>query len=61
VTSAAGLGRPRWWSVGLAWALWALGMLALAAVPWLDGQLRQAGRPDLIQLTPGTFWPGLAL
>jgi hypothetical protein len=36
-------------------------MLALGAVPWLDHLLRQAGRADLVQLTPGTVWPGLAL
>jgi hypothetical protein len=32
------------WPAGLAWALWLLTMLALAAVPWLDRLLRQAGR-----------------
>jgi hypothetical protein len=37
----------------LAWALWALAILGLAAVPWLDGRLRQAGRPDLVQFAPG--------
>ena len=46
VTSAAGLGRPRRWAAGLAWGLWALAMLGLAVVPWLDSLLRQAGRPD---------------
>jgi hypothetical protein len=39
----------------------ALAMLGLAAVPWLDRLLRQAGRADLVQLTPGTIWPALAL
>jgi hypothetical protein len=34
----------------LAWVLWALAMLGLAVVPWLDSLLRQAGRPDLAQL-----------
>jgi hypothetical protein len=48
---------PRWWPAGLAWTLWALGMLGLAAVPWLDRLLRQAGRPDLVQLTPDTAPP----
>jgi hypothetical protein len=48
------------WPAGLAWALWALGMLGLAAVPWMDRLLRQAGRADLVQLTPGTIWPILA-
>jgi hypothetical protein len=55
------LAWPRWWPAGLAWTLWALGMLGLAAVPWLDRLLRQAGRPDLIQLTPDTASPVLAI
>ena len=38
----------------LAWGLWAVAMLALAAGPWLDRLLREAGRADLVQLTPGT-------
>jgi hypothetical protein len=54
VTSAAGLGRPRRWAAGLAWMLWALAMLGLAVVPWLDSLLRQAGRPDLVALVPGS-------
>ncbi len=32
----------------LAWALWALAVLGLAAVPWLDSLLRRAGRPELV-------------
>jgi hypothetical protein len=55
VTSAAGLGRPRRWLAGLAWVLWALAMLGLAVVPWLDSLLRQAGRPDLAVLVPGSI------
>jgi hypothetical protein len=55
VTSAAGLGRPRRWAAGLAWGLWALAMLGLAVVPWLDSLLRQAGRPDLAVLVPGSI------
>jgi hypothetical protein len=58
VTKAA---RMRWWPGALAWALWALGMLGLAAVPWMDRLLRQAGRADLVQLTPDTAAPVLAL
>jgi hypothetical protein len=54
VTSAAGLGRPRRWAAGLAWVLWALAMLGLAVAPWMDRLLRQAGRPDLAQLVPGS-------
>jgi hypothetical protein len=37
----------------LAWGLWALVMLGLAVVPWMDSRLRQAGRPDLASLVPG--------
>jgi hypothetical protein len=49
LTAGAGLAGPRRWPAGLAWTLWALAMLALAAVPWFDRLLRQAGRPDLTQ------------
>jgi hypothetical protein len=34
-----------------AWGLWGLVLLGLAVVAWLDHQLRQAGRPDLIVLS----------
>jgi hypothetical protein len=54
VTSAAGLGRPRRWLAGLAWVLWALAMLGLAVVPWMDRLTIQAGRPDLAQLSGGS-------
>jgi hypothetical protein len=45
-------GRSRWgwWLAGLAWALWTLDVLALAPISWSDHLLRQAGRPDLVQL-----------
>jgi len=46
VTSAVRLARPRWWPAGLAWALWALAMLGLAAGFWLEVLLRRAGRAD---------------
>jgi hypothetical protein len=49
VTSAARLARPRRWPGVLAWALWALAMLGLPVVVWLDHLSRQAGRPDLVQ------------
>ena len=49
------------WPAGLAWALWLLNMVALAVVPWMDRLLRQAGRPDLVQLTPGTAFPVVAM
>jgi hypothetical protein len=41
--------RARRWLAGLAWALWALAMLGIAAVLWFDHLLRQAGRADLVQ------------
>jgi hypothetical protein len=34
----------------LAWALWALAVLGLAAISWFDRLLRAAGRPELAQL-----------
>jgi Voltage-dependent anion channel len=49
------------WPVVLAWALWLLVVLTLAAVPMLYRLLRQAGRPDLVQLTPGTAFPVVAM
>jgi hypothetical protein len=52
MTSAAGLGQPRRWLAGLAWALWTLAMLGLAVVPWMDQLLRQAGRGDLAAFVP---------
>jgi hypothetical protein len=50
VTAAARVAWTRWWPAGLAWALWTLAMLGLAAVPWFDHLSRQAGRPDLAQV-----------
>jgi hypothetical protein len=52
---------PPWWPGVAAWALWALAMLGLVAVPMLDRLLRQAGRPDLVQFTSGVAAPALAL
>jgi hypothetical protein len=58
---AAPAGRSRRWTARLAWALWVLTLLGLVAVPWLDRLLRQAGRPDLVQLTfPDVALPTLA-
>ena len=54
MTSTAGLGRPRHWLAGLAWVLWALAMLGLAVVPWLDRLMIRAGRPDLVVWVPGS-------
>jgi hypothetical protein len=62
VTSDARLARPRWWPGVLAWALWALAMLGIPMVAWLDHLSRQAGRPELAQLSGGTVVaPVLAL
>jgi len=62
MTSTAGPGRPRRWTAWLAWALWLASLLCLAAVPWLDELLRQAGRPDLVQFVfPDVAIPVLAL
>jgi hypothetical protein len=55
VTPATPVVRPRRWPGVVAWTLWALAMVAWLVIPWLDQQLRQAGRPDLVQwdLRPG--------
>ena len=50
--------RTRW--AGLAWALWALTLLGLAATAWLDRLLGQAGRPDLAWLEAGNAASALA-
>jgi hypothetical protein len=47
VTRAARPARPRWWPAGLGWALWALTLLAIPAVAWLDQLLRRAGLGEL--------------
>ncbi|HEV2919644.1 MAG TPA: hypothetical protein VG673_10425, partial [Actinomycetota bacterium] len=44
---------PRWWAAGVAWALWILAVLGLAANARFDQLLRQAGRPELAQLQGG--------
>jgi hypothetical protein len=51
--------RLRWWPAGPAWALWALAMLGIFVAAWLDQLLRQAGRPDLRELTPTAIPPVL--
>ncbi|HKP99089.1 MAG TPA: hypothetical protein VJ735_02055 [Actinomycetes bacterium] len=62
MTSTAGPGRPRRWTAGLAWGLWLASLLCLAAVPWLDELLRQAGRADLVQFVfPDVAIPVLAM
>jgi hypothetical protein len=52
--------RPWWWAAGLAWALWALVMLGLAATVWLDRLLRQAGLPELTWSQAGGVSYGVA-
>jgi hypothetical protein len=47
---AARLARTRRRPAALPWLLWALTMLSLAAVPWFDHLLREAGRSELAQL-----------
>jgi hypothetical protein len=61
VTPAARLARPRRWPAVLAWTLGALAMLAIPAVAWSDHLLRQAGRPDLVQLSAETASPVVAV
>jgi hypothetical protein len=39
----------------VAWSLWALTMLGVPVIAWLISLSRQAGRPDLAQLTLGAF------
>jgi hypothetical protein len=52
MTSTDGLDRPRRWAARLAWALWALAILGLAAAPAIDRLTIRAGRADL------TGWAG---
>jgi hypothetical protein len=51
VTPSARPARPHWRPAVLAWALWALTMLAIPVIGWLDHLLREAGRPELAPLT----------
>jgi hypothetical protein len=55
VTAAAGPGRPRRWTAGLAWALWLASLLCLAVVPWMDRLTIRAGRPELASQWQGSF------
>jgi hypothetical protein len=49
-TPSARPAGPRWWPAGLGWALWALTLLAIPAVAWLDQLLRRAGLAELAWL-----------
>jgi hypothetical protein len=55
VTPATRLARPRRWPGVVAWALWALAMLGLVVVPWIDRLTIRAGRPDLAQFSGGSL------
>ena len=50
---AARPAQPRPWSGVVAWALWALVVLGLAAGFWLEGLLRRAGRSDPLNTAVG--------
>ena len=54
LTPGARAARPRRWTAGLAWLLWALTLLALPATARLDQLLRQAGLPELTWLHLGS-------
>jgi hypothetical protein len=47
--------RPRRRPAVMAWALWGLTLLGLAAAAWLDRLLRQAGLPELVLLGPSSI------
>ena len=51
LTAAGRPARSSRWVGAAAWALWALTLVCLAVLPWLDRLLGQAGRPDLGPLT----------
>ena len=55
VDSTAQAGRARRWPTVLAWGLWALTLLALPVVNWLDQRLRQADLSELAILEPAAF------
>jgi hypothetical protein len=57
MTALTTLTRTRWRPAGLVWGLWALAMLGLAVLVWLDRLLRHTGRPELVVLTPTAAGP----
>jgi hypothetical protein len=50
VTPVARAARAHWRPVVVAWSLWALAMLGIAVIAWLDHLLRRAGRSELAPL-----------
>jgi hypothetical protein len=54
-TQLARRARPRRWSGALAWALWALILLSLPVIGWLDYLLREAGEPAASSLRLGSI------
>jgi hypothetical protein len=60
VTAAARPARPARWPGVLAWSVWTLMMLTIAAVGVSDQFLRDMGRPDLVQMGGETTPPVLA-
>ena len=59
MTTTARVTQARLWPAGLAWALWALAMLGLAVLVWLDQLLRKTAQPELVVLTPTALAPVL--
>jgi len=57
VSPAVRLARRGWWPGVAAWVLWALAILGLAVLVWLDQLLRQDARPELVVLTPTAIPP----
>jgi hypothetical protein len=57
VSPEARAARPGWWPGALAWAVWALTMLGLAAGAWLDHLLRQTGSPETAWLLQASSVP----
>jgi hypothetical protein len=56
-SSARSAWPPQWWSGVVAWAVWALAMLGLAAAAWLDHLQRQAGSPETAWLLQAASIP----
>jgi hypothetical protein len=52
--------RPPVWPARLAWGLFALELLLLASIVWVDHLIRAAGRPDLNVLDPFAVPPTVA-